>query len=76
MRVTINLPDDLLRDAKRLAANTDQTLTSVIEDSLRAALRRKSRYSPAPYPVHLTTYGRRGTLPGIDLDDSASLADQ
>ena len=67
MRTTIHLPDDLLRDAERLAAETDRTLTSVIEDALRVALRRN---------IRLTTYGQGGTLRGIDLDDSASLADR
>lgn len=75
MRTTIRLPDDLLRDAKRLAAESDQTLTSVIEDALRAALGRHENKNDVE-PLHLTTFGRGWTLPGVDLDDSASLLDR
>lgn len=76
MRTTIRLPEDLLRDAKRLATETDRTLTSVIEDALRAALRGRPQKGEAVEPVQLTTYGRGGTLPGVDLDDSAALLDR
>lgn len=76
MRTTIRLPDELLREAKRLAAETDRTLTSLIEDALRAALRGRPPNGRAIEPVRLTTYGREGTLPGVDLDDSAALVDR
>jgi hypothetical protein len=76
MRTTIRLPDDLLREAKRLAAESDRTLTSVIEDALRAALNRREGKGDVE-PVHLTTFfGEGGTLPGVDLDDTASLLDR
>jgi hypothetical protein len=76
MRTTIRLPDDLLQDAKRLAAESDRTLTSVIEEALRATLRGKPANARVHEPIHLTTYGRGGTLPGVDLDDSDSLLDR
>ena len=74
MRTTIRLDDDLLARAKQLAARTGRTLTSVIEDALRAALapRRPRR---AAGRVALPTWGSGGVLPGVDLDDSASLLD-
>ena len=40
MRTTVRLPDSLMRQIKRLAVETDRTLTQVIEDSLREALAR------------------------------------
>ena len=76
MRTTIRLPDDLLREAKRLAAETDRTLTSLIEDALRSVIRGKPENGEPTVPVRLTTYGQRGTLPGVDLDDSAALLDR
>ena len=75
MRTTIRLPDDLLRKAKQLAAESDRTLTSVIEDALRAALA-PSEGQQNDAPVVLTTYGGGWTLPGVDIDDSASLLDR
>jgi hypothetical protein len=75
MRTTIRLPDDLLRRARRLAVETDRTLTSVIEDALRAALAGSERKRDGD-PVALTTFGGGWTLPGVDIDDSASLLDR
>lgn len=76
MRTTVRLPDDLMKAVKRLAAETDRTLTAVIEDALRAALARREGPAPAHgEPLGLPTWGRGGTRPGVDLDDSASLRD-
>jgi hypothetical protein len=73
MRTTIRLDAALLAEAKKLAAETDQTLTAIIEDALRERLaRRKSR--PAP-PVRLATFRGDGLAAGVDLDDSAALHD-
>ena len=72
MRTTIRLPDELLRQAKTLAAETNRSLTKVIEDALRAALARRERASEAA-PVRLPTHVGGGLLPGVDLDDSAAL---
>lgn len=72
MRTTIRLDDDLLARAKQLAARTGRTLTSVIEDALRAALA-QSRPRRAAERRALPTWGSGGVLPGVDLDDSASL---
>lgn len=70
-RTTIRLPDDLMKEAKRVAAETDRTLTAVIEDALRADFARRSAVDREP--VCLTTTGEEGVQPGVDLDDSAGL---
>ena len=74
MRTTIRLPDPLLAATKQFAAERGQSLTSVIESALLELLNRRPRGEPAA-PVDLTTYGRGGLLPGVDLDDSAALLD-
>jgi hypothetical protein len=74
MRTTVRLPDDLMRQVKRLAADTDRTLTQLIEDALREALARRAR-PPREVPFRLPTFGRGGLRPGVDLDDSAALLD-
>lgn len=73
-RTTINLPEDLLRQIKKLAAESRTTVTAVIEDALRAALARRRR-TPRPERVELTTFGTAGLQAGVDLDDSAVLLD-
>ncbi|MGQ0670114.1 MAG: ribbon-helix-helix protein, CopG family [Actinomycetota bacterium] len=74
MRTTIRLDDQLLAEAKQLAARTNRTLTAVIEDALRQAVSRTSG-ADRRERVTLPTSGGGGVRPGIDLDDSASLLD-
>ena len=45
-RTTIRLDDQLLKEAKRLAADLGTTLTAVIEESLRARLYRTKELGP------------------------------
>ncbi len=73
MRTTIRLDDELLRQAKRRALETGRTLDAVIEDAVRAAL--QHRRSASTTRVVLPASGAGGTLPGVDLDDTAALYD-
>jgi Arc/MetJ family transcription regulator len=74
MRTTIRLDDELLAEAKRYASQSGRTLTGLIEDALREVLARRSQSRPRER-VTLTRYGRGGTQPGVDLDNSAALMD-
>lgn len=74
MRTTVRLEDDILRRAKQRAASSSTTLTGVIREALQAYLARPAD-SADPCPVDLPVSGSGGTLPGIDLDDTASLYD-
>ena len=71
-RTTVRLPSDLLARAKRKAAAEGRTLTSLIEDGLRAMLTEKSvkrRHVVLPRVSKATG----GTLSGVDISDSAAL---
>ena len=74
MRITINLPDDLLGRIKKRAVEQGTTVTALIEDSLRASLGRGARKAKRSR-VKLRTFGRKGLHPGVDVDDSAGLLD-
>lgn len=74
MRTTVRLDDALMAEVKQFAAMRQKTLTSVIEEALREKLAQRRR-SGRSKPVKLTTVGGNGLLPGIDLDDAASLLD-
>jgi hypothetical protein len=75
MRTTIRFDEQLLIQAKRLAAERRVTLTALLEDALRQTLAR--RHPPRRRSkVHLTTSGGGGVQPGVDLDDTASLLDR
>jgi hypothetical protein len=74
MRTTIRLDDELLREAKRIAAESDRTLTEVIEDSLRetfAGRKAAANQAEADLPV----WKGSKLLAGIDLDRTAALLD-
>jgi hypothetical protein len=75
MRTTVRLDDDLLRQAKALAARTGRTLTAVIEDGLRQVLARHRRRQEERPSVVLPTFKGKGLRPGVDLDDTAGLLD-
>jgi hypothetical protein len=55
MRTTLVLDDELLRQAKRLAAERNTTLSDVVNAALREAFERPA--PPAP-PFEMITYGR------------------
>lgn len=73
MRTTVRLPEDLLAEAKKIAAERGTTLTRLLEGALRESLARARRVAGKSEPVRLVTVRGRGTLPGVDLDDSAAL---
>jgi hypothetical protein len=74
MRTTLNLDDDLLRDAKRLAAERGTTLTALMEDALRIVVRRTNEPKPRRR-VRLPTFGvpGEGFMPGVDISNNAAL---
>ena len=74
MRTTLRINDQLLIEIKLYAARSGQTLTAVIEDGLRQMIDRQKQ-SEKRKKVKLLTVQGNGTLPGVDLDDSASLLD-
>ena len=75
MRTTINLDERLLGQAKALAARHHRTLTSVLEDALREVLGRAADAPPRRRLKIPASDREPGTLPGVDLDNSAALLD-
>lgn len=74
MRTIVRIDDQLMIEIKQYAARTGQTLTAVIEDALRQMLNNQ-RKSKRRDKVQLLTVPGNGALPGVDLDDTASLLD-
>lgn len=74
MRTTVDLPDELLIQARRRAADEGTTLTALLADGLR--LRLAPRVPPAavqrPLPV---SRNRGGVQQWIDPGSNASLLD-
>jgi hypothetical protein len=72
MRTTLTIDSDVLAAFRRLAADTNRTLSGVIEDALREELARRralGETSGADLPVV-----RGGALlPGVDLSSNAAV---
>jgi hypothetical protein len=74
MRTTLRINDQILADAKKLAIDTDRTLTQVVEDALRITLaHRRQNGKQKRFKLH--TFGGGKLNPGIDLSNNAALAD-
>ena len=72
MRTTIRLDERLLAEAKKYAAESGRTLTSVLADALRETLARR-RAPGKRKRIRLRTIKGNGVRPGVDIDDTASL---
>ncbi len=72
MRTTIRINDDLLKRAKKQAADEGRTLTSLVEDGLALILSKPktNRRKRVELPVSKAT---GGIFPGIDLNRSSVL---
>jgi Arc/MetJ family transcription regulator len=72
MRTTLEISDELLRRAKRRAADEATTLRQVVEDALRRYL--AGRPARRGYEFRWRTEKGR-ILPGVRLDDRDALFD-
>ena len=74
MRTVISLDDDLHRRAKAYAARHGTTLTTLVEEALRARLAPAKEGRRAP--VNLPTFKGDGLQPGVSLDDMTTVLDR
>ena len=66
MKTTIELADDLLREAKRVAAAEGTTLRALVEAGLRQQLEHRESVS---YQLIDASFGGNGTQPGVTEGD-------
>jgi len=75
MRITVQIDDNLLRQAKKEAQRRGETVRSILEQGLRLVLA-GSQPRPSRKRVMLPVSREGGGIaPGVDLDDSATLLD-
>ena len=70
----MRINDELLEKAKRKAAEEGRTLTSLFEEALAVALSQQKPPQREQVRVPVSK-ASGGVLPGVDLNDSASLSD-
>jgi Ribbon-helix-helix protein, copG family len=72
MRTTLQIDDQLMKAAKKAAAESGRTLTSIIEDALRLALF-NGKNGTESKPFRLPVFSMGPPLPGVNLDSNAEL---
>lgn len=73
MRTTVDLPEDVLSEAKGRAAREGRSLSEVVSDAVRSTFARTATADREH--VELPTFNGGGLQPGVDLDDGAALLD-
>ncbi len=76
MRTTVRLDDSLLNQARREAERRGTTLTALIEQGLRLAIRPPQPIEPGSRISLPVSRARSGLIAGVDLDDSAAMLDR
>ena len=76
MRTTVRLDEALLQRARNEAAKRNTTLTALIEQGLELVLRRPLKRGSRNAVSLTECRAGGGTLPGVDLNDSAALLDR
>jgi len=71
MRTTLSIDDGLYSDIKKVAKESNRTISSVVHDFLLEALSR--RQSRTHEPVEIPVFHGTGTQPGVDITDNAGL---
>jgi hypothetical protein len=74
MRTTVDLPDELLRQARKQAAEEGTTLTALLADGLRLRLGGADRSRRRRHRLPVSSVGG-GLHPWIDPTSNASLLD-
>lgn len=75
MRTTFDIQDEVLGRLRQHAAKTNRRLGDIVTDALLAMFDRLSRGAPEAKrdAMPMDDSGGRGLMPGIDLEDNATL---
>ena len=72
MKTTIEIPDPLLREAKKLARRQGRTLRQLVEVALRQVIREEQK-NPGAFSLRDASVGGRGLREGLRYDDWARI---
>lgn len=74
MRTTLTINDELLAEAKRLAAEKRTNLSAIVNDALRRALKRSGKKSETER-FEMPTYGGKGIAPALSPAEMARIVE-
>jgi hypothetical protein len=75
-RTTVRLPEALLDRARKKAAAEGRTLTSLIEEGLRAVVGERAKRATAKRVLPRVSKATGGLMPGIDPAKLATIAQE
>ncbi len=73
MRTTVNIDDEVLKMAKRRAADEERTLGELMTEALRLRMARSNATERKPFRI--VPFGEGGPLPGVDINNNAAVRD-
>ena len=76
MRTTIRLNDNILKLAKKTAAERHTTLTALIDAGLRYVLSLRTKTVKQRNIIRIRSVGRGGLRSGVNLDNNAALLEK
>ena len=76
MRTTVTIDDNLLRQAKVIAAKRGNSLKTVVEEGLREVIRLDKQSAKDDRRPPLVIHKTGGIMPGINLDRTSELLTQ
>lgn len=77
MRTTLTLDNDLVRELKRLAHQSDQSFKDVVDETLRRGLASRGHKTPTnPFPPFRVEAKARGFRDGVDIEHLNRLNDE
>ena len=75
MRTTITIDEELLDGLKERAAREGTTVSRLIEESVRSAVRPHAN-GDSEHPFELVTFGKGGHFTSLDVDRGSVLIEQ
>jgi hypothetical protein len=72
MKTTIDIPNPLLKQVRKMAASRDTTIKAIIESALRDALAKERRpFEKKRLQIHV--FKGKGLQPGLSWDDWSNI---
>ncbi len=72
MKTTIDINDALYREVETLSKKTQQPISAIVEDALKARLSSSVLRKPTPFVMEVSK-AKGGAKPGVDLDKTSEL---
>lgn len=72
MKTTVDIADMMLKEAKLIAAREGTTLRALVEEGLRHVIEERAEQTTG-FRLRDCSYGSGGGVPGIDINDWASM---